>query len=436
MKTKGMRILSLVMAVVMVMVAVPLFSVSAENTKVITVLCGDANDDKIVNMKDVLNLRKYIAGMEEPANWDAADANGDNDINMKDVLAVRKYLAGLSNLGTRTYTMSNPTATTKPSGATTMAPSTTTVPTTRPTKPTVPAPENAREDWDPKSGIDYDDPAINFIEGTNKTLGVWWWVPQSVESTIRTYMELFKKNQVTEIYYESYSYLYGSPALRTQLHNFVKIAMEYNIRVAVLYDDQDSIYGRGPFNSCVSGFLSYKKEYPDDALYAIHCDIEPRADTSQLRSYVNSFIPMVAKAREQGVPVELDIACGWESAGRNLEYNGVTGIYNIIAANCDCMCMMSYRDEAVNIYGCGSNIIPAAEIYGTKVVFGIELGNSGEGDKVDFHDEGIYTAWSELYKLNQKVDNRELESKFPVGYAIHSETTMRNLRLHWGDYLN
>ena len=419
MKTKKTRVLALVMAVVMVLVALPLFSVSAENEIVVTVLCGDANGDGIVNMKDALTLRKYLANMGEPTDWDAADVNNDADINMKDVLLIRKYLAGIETLPSRTYTI--PTTTT------------TTIPTTKATQS---LPENAREDYDSKSGIDYADPAINFIEGTNKSLGVWWWVPQYNENTLRTYMELFKKNQVTEIYYECYSWLYGSSSSRSQLHYFVSLAEEYGMRVAALYDDQGSITGGGPFKSCVSGFLTYKSEYPDDALYALHCDVEPRNSESQLSSYVSKFIPQVAAARAQGVPVELDIACGWEANGRDLQYNGVTGIYNIIAANCDCMCMMSYRDKAADIYGCGTNVIPAAKQYGTKVVFGIELGNSGEGDHVDFHDEGIYTAWSELYKLNQKVDNRELENDFAVGYAIHSESTMKALRLHWGDYLN
>lgn len=419
MKSKKMRVLSLMMAVVIAMIALPLFSATAENEIVVTVLCGDANGDGIVNMKDALMLRKFLANMGDPTDWDAADANNDADINMKDVLTIRKYLAGIETLPSRTYTI--PTTTT------------TTVPTT---KPTTPLPENAREDYDPKSIIDYADPAINFVEGSGQTLGVWWWVPQYNDNTIRSYMELFKKNQVTEIYYECYSMLYGSTGSRSQLHHFVQIAEEYGMRVAALYDDQGSITGGGPFNRCVDGFLQYKSEYPDDALYAIHCDVEPRNSESQLKSYVTKFIPQVAAARAKGVPVELDIACGWESTGRDLEYNGVTGIYNIIAANCDTMCMMSYRDKAADIYGCGTNVIPAAKQYGTKVVFGIELGNSGEGDHVDFHDEGIYTAWSELYKLSLKVKSRDLDQEIPVGYAIHSESTMKALRLHWGDYLN
>lgn len=56
---------------------------------------GDANNDGAVNMKDVLVLRKYLAGLTTELNMTAADVNGDKAVNMKDVLALRKKLAGL-----------------------------------------------------------------------------------------------------------------------------------------------------------------------------------------------------------------------------------------------------------------------------------------------------------------------------------------------------
>ncbi len=58
-------------------------------------LLGDANGDGAVNMKDVLTLRKYLAGMDVSYNASEADVNGDGDVNMKDVLMLRKFLAGL-----------------------------------------------------------------------------------------------------------------------------------------------------------------------------------------------------------------------------------------------------------------------------------------------------------------------------------------------------
>ena len=59
------------------------------------ILYGDANDDGVVNMKDVLAVRKFIAGLSSSINELTADANADGVVNMKDVLAIRKYIAGL-----------------------------------------------------------------------------------------------------------------------------------------------------------------------------------------------------------------------------------------------------------------------------------------------------------------------------------------------------
>ena len=56
---------------------------------------GDADGDGHVTMKDVLVIRKHIAGMTVDIDLDAADADGDGGVTMKDVLLVRKFIAGL-----------------------------------------------------------------------------------------------------------------------------------------------------------------------------------------------------------------------------------------------------------------------------------------------------------------------------------------------------
>ena len=61
-------------------------------------ILGDANDDGLMNMKDVLTMRKYIAGMDTEINLKNADVNLDNAVNLKDVLLVRKCIAGIASL--------------------------------------------------------------------------------------------------------------------------------------------------------------------------------------------------------------------------------------------------------------------------------------------------------------------------------------------------
>ncbi len=54
---------------------------------------GDVDGDGAVNMKDVLMLRKVLAGVET-ASGEFADVDGDGNVNMKDILLLRKIIAG------------------------------------------------------------------------------------------------------------------------------------------------------------------------------------------------------------------------------------------------------------------------------------------------------------------------------------------------------
>ena len=73
----------------------PSQSTPSKSTPVIEVLYGDANDDGEINMKDILALRKFIAGLSDHINKAAADVTGDSVINMKDVLLIRKFVANV-----------------------------------------------------------------------------------------------------------------------------------------------------------------------------------------------------------------------------------------------------------------------------------------------------------------------------------------------------
>ena len=61
----------------------------------VAVKLGDVNGDDNIDLKDVLMLRKFIAGMSDMTNSAAADANGDGNVDLKDVLMLRKYIANM-----------------------------------------------------------------------------------------------------------------------------------------------------------------------------------------------------------------------------------------------------------------------------------------------------------------------------------------------------
>lgn len=57
-------------------------------------LPGDVNDDGVVDLKDLVRLRKYLAGADVVIHMGNADVNGDGLVDLKDLVRMRKYFAG------------------------------------------------------------------------------------------------------------------------------------------------------------------------------------------------------------------------------------------------------------------------------------------------------------------------------------------------------
>lgn len=55
---------------------------------------GDVNDDGVVNGRDVMELRRYLAGQTSTIDKDAADVNGDGIINGRDLMEIMKKVSG------------------------------------------------------------------------------------------------------------------------------------------------------------------------------------------------------------------------------------------------------------------------------------------------------------------------------------------------------
>ena len=63
-------------------------------------LLGDANDDGDVTLKDVLLVRRFVAGVisEKELDYIASDTNYDSEVTLADVLTMRKAVAGVISL--------------------------------------------------------------------------------------------------------------------------------------------------------------------------------------------------------------------------------------------------------------------------------------------------------------------------------------------------
>lgn len=71
------------------------FTITSGGVLVIDYIPGDVNGDGVINTKDIVFLRRHLAGgYDSSINEAAADVNDDGKLNSKDVVLIRRYLAG------------------------------------------------------------------------------------------------------------------------------------------------------------------------------------------------------------------------------------------------------------------------------------------------------------------------------------------------------
>lgn len=260
-------------------------------------------------------------------------------------------------------------------------------------------------------------------KSAHRRIGNWWWHSSDgyEEPTCTQYLDELQKACVSEIYFYGYSSLKAEE--REQLHTFVRKAMAHGMRVAIMYDDwPDFSQDGGDYfvNKLIPSFLEYRKAYPDDAVYGFHFDIEPGSySQSVLQSYCDLFLEKVQLARAEGIHCEVDVPCGWNSqGGKNVEFRGTKGIYNIVSLYTDTVAFMSYRDVAQKIVDFANlAALPAAVENGCDFLVGVETADSGEGDAVDFHAEDKPYLFGEMDKVFDLLDGMNLDVGY--GMAIH-----------------
>ncbi|MBE6051821.1 MAG: endo-1,4-beta-xylanase [Clostridium sp.] len=60
--------------------------------KPINILYGDVNEDGKVNVKDLLTIKEYVAGVDVKINTKNADVNGDKKVDLFDTILIQQYL--------------------------------------------------------------------------------------------------------------------------------------------------------------------------------------------------------------------------------------------------------------------------------------------------------------------------------------------------------
>ena len=278
------------------------------------------------------------------------------------------------------------------------------------------------------------EPVMDFMDDAdNAQIGTWWWYADDAfdEETRDMYLNFLAENGVNEIYFYGF-YMLQNKSDRAMLHEFVQEANNRGIAISFIYDDPEiaTVNGNNYLKSAADDYLGYVAEYPDDKLNGLHFDVEHKTT----RQFVNNMVAQFADARERGVPLSMDVNCAMDATAGEL--NGVTGIYNIIAANVDTLSLMSYKDSYARMWSLGKNALAAAKAQGCRVVFGVETGDYSSGaapHHETFNDPGDeYAQEDKEYMYGQLAQvYAELKKDPPAGgfgVAIHQHEDWYNLR--------
>lgn len=93
------KIISMVLCFVMVFSAAAVLGMNAESNAAVAYIPGDVNMDGSVSLKDLLLLRKQMAGLDEIVDYDATDINGDGRVlRLDDLLFFRRVQANMETL--------------------------------------------------------------------------------------------------------------------------------------------------------------------------------------------------------------------------------------------------------------------------------------------------------------------------------------------------
>lgn len=258
-------------------------------------------------------------------------------------------------------------------------------------------------------------PVINFRSpADDSTLGTWWWFPEDSEDSecCDKYLDFLEENGVSEIFYYGYPYL-GSSSGEETLHAFVSKANSRGMAVSLIYDNKDVITtpGNTEMTTIADRYLHYVHTYPTDQMNGIHFDVEGVSP----QVYADTMISQFAAARERGVKIAVDVHCTLRGS---CTLNGISGIYNVICANVDCISLMSYRDTANAIWQLGLEAYTAAMQYGTKILFGVETGAYDFNDpSMEFAQENKEYCYTALGKVYDRLCENHPAGGF--GVALH-----------------
>lgn len=264
----------------------------------------------------------------------------------------------------------------------------------------------------------------------DKVLGTWLWSTSSIEKkTSRdTLFSFMEKEKVNTLYLQI-----SRKINKKSYQSFIEQASLRGIAVYALDGAPSwaSLEGETYRRQFFDWLQDYQRSSPPEQQFqGIQLDVEPYLDKGWKEDYQNTvkrYQDLMAAsyydAQSLGLTFTVAVPFWYDHRTYTNSY-GDGHLAEWVIQNSDEIVMMAYRDQAQQIYPLVEQELGWADQYNKKVTIAVETGNSTEGEKVTFFEEGKAYMEDQL----QQIKSQYAQSSSFNGLAIHSLKTWMQMK--------
>lgn len=266
---------------------------------------------------------------------------------------------------------------------------------------------------------------------TQVNMSSWLWDTQEIVTSSDQIISFLVKSKVNVLYLQI-----NYDIKIEDYKKFIKKASSHNISVQALDGSPTWISDMG--NSSQKTLFNWLSNYQKKAtsverFKGVHIDVEPYLNseyntnpTKVIEKYQDSLSYAIKTSKSLKLTLSVDIPFWFNQIQYNNKYGkGVLAEWIIKKVNE--VVIMAYRDSAYGDNGIIKIVqknMDIAKKYNTKLIIGVETGESGEGNNITFFEEGHKYMMDEL----KQVSDYYKSSKNFGGFAIHYVDSWMNMR--------
>ncbi len=260
----------------------------------------------------------------------------------------------------------------------------------------------------------------------------WIWDGTLISAEKDDILAFAKQNGVNLIYL----HIEQAEVTHQEYRSFIREARASGIRVDAL--GGDPAWSLVSNRDSITRFVEWVKTYnqsvsQEERFTGIHVDIEPhvlpewKKRREKIKNqWVKNMEYLIRESRKEvALQVSADIPF-WMNEYQHADKS--ESVSKWLVSHLDHVTLMAYRDEVEGPNGVLEIVTPIlneAHAYERKVVVGLNVLKSREGENTTFHEEGLEDLEQQLEILEESLDH------FPAygGYAIHDYERWRRLRI-------